>query len=82
MELCYRGICYQSNPSSIELSRKRNTLKFRGCTYELNRGVIDVENLPNDKVVYRGVSVASGQKIRFLGRYCERRKIILAPILT
>ncbi len=82
MKLCYRGIPYRSDSSSIELSRKRKALKFRGCSYESNREVIDVKNLPQNRVVYRGVSITSGQKIRFLGRSCEQRKIVLAPILT
>ncbi len=80
MELCYRGNRYQSNPSSLTLSKKRNPLKFRGCTYELNRLVINTQELSNSQVIYRGVSIANGQQIRFLGCSCEHKKVVLAPI--
>ncbi len=80
MQLCYRGNRYQSNTSSVTLSKKRNVLKFRGCTYDLNRAVINTQKSSNSSVAYRGISITSGQQIKFLGCSCEQKKVVLAPI--
>ncbi len=79
MELCYRGIHYQSNPSSVPISGKRNVVRFRGCSYELNHAVINVPQTSKGEVVYRGVSMTSGNKIKFMGRFCEYNKVVLTP---
>ena len=31
-------------------------------------------------LVYRGISVATGKQIRFLGRTCEQKKVVLRPV--
>ena len=79
MELCYRGIRYQSNPSSVQISGKKNVVRFRGCSYELNHAVINVPQSSNGEVVYRGISVTSGKQIKFMGRSCEYNKVVLTP---
>ena len=82
MELCYRGQRYEYNPTAIKVSQKSKMLKFRGCTYELNNAVINLPKSNHSQEVYRGVSVASGKEIKFLGQYCDHKQIILAPMAT
>ncbi len=80
MELCYRGQRYEYNPTAIKVSQKSKMLKFRGCDYQLNSAVINVSSSNQSQVVYRGVSVATGKEIKFLGQYCDHKQIILTPI--
>ena len=82
MELCYRGVRYQSNPTPVKIAGKKNVLRFRGCTYELNHAAIEIQKSSNPEVVYRGVSVASGQQLTFLGSSCEHKKVVLVPTLA
>lgn len=32
------------------------------------------------ELCYRGVSVATGKEIKFLGQYCDHKQIILTPM--
>ena len=82
MELCYRSNRYQRNTHLLTLSKKRNVLKFRGCTYELNYGVTNAQKSSNSQVIYRGVSITRDQQIRFLGNLSTQKKVVLAPIST
>jgi hypothetical protein len=80
MKMTYRGVPYQYNPTSVKVENKNNEVKFRGCTYQLSHAVMNVSESAKSGVVYRGVSVATGKEIRFLGRTCEYRQIMLAPM--
>lgn len=80
MQMCYRGVRYESNSSSVQVETKHQEgklLKFRGCSYQPSYSAITLPQAPNTDIVYRGVSVATGKEIRFLGRTCEQRQIVL-----
>ncbi len=73
MEMCYRGVKYEYNPSQIEVSRTSDLVKFRGKTYELNQPVLNLKE-PNEKeLVYRGVAFCEKKQTKFLGQDCARR---------
>ena len=83
MEMCYRGVRYQSNPSPVKLETKQEegkVLKFRGCSYQPNHSAITLSQSPNPDIVYRGVSVATGKQIRFLGGTCPQKKVVFCPV--
>ena len=82
MEMFYRGVRSQYNPSSVKIEQKDNVnqLKYRGSTYQANHGQITLPKSSAPDIVYRGVSVATGKQIRFLGRTCEQKKVVLCPL--
>ena len=80
--MCYRGVRYQFNPASVKIEQKDNVniQKYRGSTYQVNHGQIILPKSSAQDIVYRGVSVATGKQIRFLGRTCKQKKVVLCPV--
>ena len=73
MEMCYRGVKYEYNPSQIEVSRTSDLVKFRGKTYELNQPVLDLKERNQEDLVYRGVAFCEKKQTKFLGQDSVRK---------
>ena len=80
MELCYRGQRYEYTPYSLKVNQTKTTIKYRGCSCQKNNSMISLPRNLDSQMVYRGVSIATGKKIKFLGQYCEEKQIVLAPM--
>ncbi len=55
MNLTYRGICYQSQITTIEANKNGSFGRFRGHYYQLSQPIIPTAR-PSLKLVYRGIS--------------------------
>ncbi|MGI0480198.1 DUF4278 domain-containing protein [Geminocystis sp. CENA526] len=77
--MAYRGVSYQYNPLKIQIEGKKSEVKFRGRSYKLIHGVINIPH-SNPDVIYRGVSVATGKRIAFLGVTYEHKRFVLSPV--
>ncbi len=73
MEMCYRGVKYDYNPTQVEVSRTSDLVKFRGKTYELNQPVLDLKERNQEDLVYRGVAFCEKKQTKFLGQDCARK---------
>ncbi len=73
MEMCYRGVKYDYNPTQLEVSRTSDSVKFRGQTYELNQPVLDLKERNQEDLVYRGVAFCEKKQTKFLGQDCARK---------
>ncbi len=73
MEMCYRGVKYNYNPTQVEVSRTSDLVKFRGKTYELNQPVLDLKERNQENLVYRGVAFCEKKQTKFLGQDCARK---------
>ena len=73
MEMCYRGVKYDYNPTQVEVSRTSDLVKFRGKTYELNQPVLDLKERNQENLVYRGVAFCEKKQTKFLGQDCARK---------
>jgi len=47
-----------------------------------NNSYISIPKSTQENIVYRGVSVATGKKVNFLGRTYEQTKVILQPVIA
>jgi hypothetical protein len=84
MEMIYRGVRYQYNPTSVQISKGKNDvnfLKYRGCSYQLNNNYITLPKFSCEKIIYRGISVSTGQNIHFLGRTCQQKKLFFQSVM-
>ncbi|MEC4814292.1 MAG: DUF4278 domain-containing protein [Scytonema sp. PMC 1069.18] len=59
MQLSYRGLCYQSNNTTVANFSSDDTAKYRGVSYEISRGTV-VQSLTKSELKYRGVSYWRG----------------------
>ena len=73
MEMCYRGVKYNYNPTQVEVSRTSDLVKFRGKTYELNQPVLDLKERNQEDLVYRGVAFCEKKQTTFLGQDSVRK---------
>ncbi len=73
MEMCYRGVKYDYNPTQVEVSKTSDLVKFRGKTYELNQPVLDLKERNEEDLVYRGVAFCEKKQTKFLGQDCARK---------
>lgn len=85
MNLKYRGISYQADSTNVQIATMENNpkiLKFRGSSYLANNSYINIPKSTQENIVYRGVAVATGKKINFLGRSTEQTKVVLQPVIA
>ena len=81
MKLTYRGVSYEVHPTQVEVAGKKNVIRFRGCSYETSKIVMNLKQPSKAKeITYRGVSLANGKKGSFLGQTYQQKEIIFAPI--
>jgi ABC-type transport system involved in Fe-S cluster assembly fused permease/ATPase subunit len=80
MEMRYRGVSYQYNPTFVQVEGKKNEVKFRGQTYQVSQAIINLPHSSDSEVVYRGVSIATGEKNTFLGGTYKHKQIVLVPV--
>jgi len=70
MQLCYRGICYESQSATLPTVESGYSPKFRGCQYHLRRVAVNLET-------HRRVSDKEEIRYRFLGQTYSRPHILI-----
>ena len=73
MQLCYRGVRYEHQPTQIEVSGTGQPVKFRGKTYKSNQAILDLKEINKEDFVYRGVAICEKKHTKFLGQFCARK---------
>ena len=82
MELCYRGIRYQRQPTEIDVSETSETIKFRGQTCQLNKAVLELKEPNRENLVERGVAFCEQKQTKFLGQVSTRKSCHLGLALA
>ena len=81
MQLKYRGVSYETNPTQIEIVGKNNKVMFRGCCYYLSGAVVNFDKKVQENITYRGISIGENQERRFMGQAYSLSRISLAPMI-
>lgn len=80
MELKYRGVAYQTFPTSIKIEGKQNQICFRGSTYNATEAVVNLSKPSQSGMVYRGIKEGVAEERSFLGNKYLVNSVKLIPI--
>lgn len=78
MQLCYRGIRYESNPVVLTTVGTEAQGRFMGSPYTVRQSAVNLEIADKLGLVYRGICDTEEQKYRFLGRSYYRPRVFVA----
>ncbi|MEM8674710.1 MAG: DUF4278 domain-containing protein [Cyanobacteria bacterium P01_G01_bin.67] len=77
MQLRYRGISYEYNPTQINLGERTNSVNYRGNNYNLNSVLLTLKDKNQEEIIYRGVAYTEDKQTKFLGQNCDTKTVCL-----
>ena len=81
MELKYRGVAYQTFPTSVKIEGKQNQVSFRGCTYTATEAVVNLSKSNQSEMTYRGIKEGRTEERHFLGNKYVVNSVKLMPVV-
>ena len=81
MELKYRGVSYQTFPTSVKIEGKQNKVSFRGCTYIATGAVVNLSKSNQSEMTYRGIKEGRTEERHFLGNKYVVNSVKLMPVV-
>ena len=78
MQLRYRGVSYDYNPTQINVIKKHSSINYRGNSYNLNYVLLGLKDKNQEEIIYRGVAYTGVKQTKFLGQICQTPSVCLA----